>query len=160
MARKVFFSFHYDNDVSRANIVRNSWVTKPDTATAGFMDHADFEKLLKRGTQAVKDWIDEQLIGSSVTAILIGSETLERPFVKYELEQSFKRGNAIIGIYINKLKDLNGNTSTRCSVYGVELGKDSSGSTVYFSSRPTYDWVDNDGYNNLGKWVEDAVNNK
>lgn len=160
MARKVFFSFHYDNDVIRANIVRNSWVTKPDTATAGFIDHADFEKLKQSGTQAVKNWIDDQLIGSSATVVLIGSETLTRPFVKYELEQSFKRGNAIIGIYIDKLKDFQGNTTTQCSIYGVEIGKKADGSVVNFSSCSVYDWVNDDGYANLGTWVENAISKK
>jgi len=34
MARKVFFSFHYERDIWRASIVRNSWVTKPDREAA------------------------------------------------------------------------------------------------------------------------------
>lgn len=28
MARRVFFSFHYDNDINRSMTVRNSWVTQ------------------------------------------------------------------------------------------------------------------------------------
>lgn len=157
MARRVFFSFHYDNDVWRANVVRNSWVTKPNTETAGFMDAADFEELKKKGVKAVEDWIDGQLLGTSVTAVLIGSETLQRPFVQYELRQSYARGNGIIGIYINKIKDASGNTTSRCSTAGVEIGKDSNGNPVFFSSCKTYDWVDDNGYNNLGTWVEDAA---
>ncbi len=157
MARKVFFSFHYDNDVWRANVVRNSWVTKPDTATAGFMDAADFEELKRKGDAAVKRWIDDQLIGTSVTAVLIGSETLQRPFVQYELQKSYERGNGIIGIYINDIKDSKGNTTTRCSIYGVELGKDEKGSTMYFSSVKVYDWTADKGYDNFGNWVEDAA---
>lgn len=157
MARKVFFSFHYDNDVWRANVVRNSWVTKPDTATAGFMDAADFEELKRQGDAAVKKWIDDQLVSTSVTAVLIGSETLERPFVQYELKKSYERGNGIIGIYINDIKDSKGNTPTHCSIYGVEMGKDANGGTVYFSSVQVYDWIANNGYDNLGNWVEAAA---
>lgn len=157
MARKVFFSFHYDNDVWRANVVRNSWVTKPNTASAGFMDKADFEELKRKGDTAVKNWIDEQLSGTSVTAVLIGSETLERPYVKYELQRSYERGNGILGIYINNIKDASGNTTTRCSIYGVEVGKDDNGTSVYFSSYKVYDWINDDGYNNLGDWVESAA---
>ena len=41
MARRVFFSFKYE-DVSRAMVVRNSWVTQGKEA-AGFIDAADFE---------------------------------------------------------------------------------------------------------------------
>lgn len=157
MARKVFFSFHYDNDVSRANVVRNSWITKPDTAAAGYIDHADFEKLKQRGSQAVKDWIDDQLYGSSVTIVLIGSETLTRPFVKYELEQSYKRRNAILGIYVNNIRDLQQNYSTRCSTYGIEIGKDTYNRAVNFDSFPIYDWINDNGYQNLGTWVESAI---
>lgn len=43
MARKVFFSFKYE-DFSRANVVRNSWVTQGKEA-AGFIDKAQFEKI-------------------------------------------------------------------------------------------------------------------
>lgn len=157
MARKVFFSFHYDNDVWRANVVRNSWVTKPDRETAGFMDKAAFEELKKKGDTAVKNWIDSQLYGTTVTVVLIGSETLNRPYVQYELEKSFSRGNGIIGIFIDQIKDQYGNTSSKCSIYGIEIGKDSKGNTVNFSSYNTYDWINDDGYNKLGEWVETAA---
>ena len=52
MARRVFFSFHYDNDVWRANTVRNSWVTQGKEA-AGFIDKAEFEKIRRTGDKAV-----------------------------------------------------------------------------------------------------------
>lgn len=157
MARSVFFSFHYDNDVWRANVVRNSWVTKPNTAAAGFLDAADFEELKKKGKKAVEDWIDDQLIGTSVTAVLIGAETLQRPFVLYELQKSYSRGNGIIGIYINQIGDKDGNTSSSCNVWGVEIGKDKNGSPVYFDSYPIYYWFGDDGYENLGDWVDAAA---
>ena len=58
MARRVFFSFEY-GDVSRAMVVRNSWVTQGKEA-AGFVDAAEFEKLKKQGDAAIKRWIDSQ----------------------------------------------------------------------------------------------------
>lgn len=158
MARSVFFSFHYENDVWRANIVRNSWVTKPDRSSAGFIDSAEFEEIKKGGDAAIKKWIDNQLIGTSVTVVLIGAETADREYVKYELSKSYSKGNGMLGIYIHKLKDKNGNTSAKGTNYFGEIGKDRDGNPVYFSSSyTTYDWVDDDGYNNLGKWVEDAA---
>jgi len=116
MARRVFFSFHYDNDVWRANTVRNSWVTQGKEA-AGFIDKAEFEKIRRTGDRAVKNWIDEQLIGTSVTVVLIGSETLDRPFVQYEIEASRRRGNAIIGVTIGGIKNQYQNTSQSQSKY-------------------------------------------
>ncbi len=55
MARRAFFSFKY-KDVSRAMVVRNSWVTQGKEA-AGFIDSADFEKLKRQGDTAIKNWI-------------------------------------------------------------------------------------------------------
>lgn len=158
MARKAFFSFHYKNDVWRANVVRNSWVTKPDRETAGFVDSADFEEIKKKGDQAVKDWIDDQLKGTSVTVVLIGSETSTRPYVKYELTQSYAKGNGMLGIYIHGIKDQNGNTSAKGSNQFGEIGKDSNGKAVFFSvNYTTYDWVNDDGHNKLGAWIEAAA---
>ena len=121
------------------------------------MDAAAFEELKKKGQTAVENWIDSQLVGTSVTVVLIGSETLQRPFVLYELKKSHARGNGIMGVYIDQIKDNNGNTTSRCSIYGVEIGKDSSGSPVYFSQYPLYDWKTQDGYNKLGEWIEAAA---
>jgi MTH538 TIR-like domain (DUF1863) len=47
MARRVFFSFHYERDIWRASIVRNSWVTKPDRQAAGFFDASIWEEAKK-----------------------------------------------------------------------------------------------------------------
>lgn len=52
MARRVFFSFK-STDVSRAMVVRNSWVTQTRQAR-GFIDSADFEKLKRKGDAAIK----------------------------------------------------------------------------------------------------------
>ena len=158
MARRAFFSFHYKNDVWRANQVRNSWVTKDDKEAAGFVDAADFEKVEKEGEDAIKRWITKQLEGTSVTVVLIGSDTSNRPYVKFELQKSYDKGNGMLGIYIHKLKDKDGNTTTKGSNQFGEIGKDSSGNSVFFSNTYTcYDWVDEDGYNNMGKWIEAAA---
>lgn len=158
MARSVFFSFYYKKDVSRANQVRNSWVTKGDKEAAGFTDAAAFEEVEKGGDAAIKKWINDQLSGTSVTVVLIGSETNQREYVKYELQKSHEKGNGMLGIYIHQCKDLAGKTDTKGSNHFGEIGKDDSGNTVYFSvAYKCYDWVDDDGYNNMGKWIEAAA---
>lgn len=141
MARKVFFSFKYE-DVSRAMVVRYSAITKGEEA-AGFVDKADFEKIKEQGNQAIKNWIDTQLKGTTVTAVLVGAETCASRWVKYEIEQSIKRGNGLLGIDVSKIKDLNGKTSERCGQIPTGYG--------------FYLWIKNDGYKNLGDWVEKAA---
>jgi len=158
MARNVFFSFHYANDIWRANQVRNSWVTKPDRSSAGFTDKAEFEKIKAKGKKAVQDWINQQLIGTSVTVVLIGNETSTRDYVKYELSESHKRGNGILGIYIDGLRDRDGNTSEKGNDHFGAIFTDKHGQPSYFFQLyNTYDWKKDDGYNNFGKWVEKAA---
>ncbi len=157
MARRAFFSFHYKNDVWRANQVRNSWVTQGKEA-AGFIDSAEFEKIKEKGDNAVEDWIDEQLKGTSVTVVLIGSETSNRKYVKYELKESYKKGNGFVGVHIHNLKDKDGNTSAKGETTFGELEKDINGESIYFFQvAKIYDYVDDDGYNKLGNWIEKAA---
>jgi MTH538 TIR-like domain (DUF1863). len=158
MARKAFFSFHYERDVWRASQVRNSWITKPDRETAGFWDSADWEKVKGKGDAAIKKWIDDQLIGTSVTVVLIGAETSNRDYVKYELEKSWERGNGIMGIYIHNIKNSKGETDSKGSTTFGPIFPNPKDDKKYFYERfSTYDWVEDNGYNNLGSWVEAAA---
>src|SRR3546814_5882272 len=86
MARKVFFSFKYD-DVQRAMNVRNSNVIG-GVLKSGFIDKAEFEKVERQGERAIQTWIDNQLNGTSVTVILVGANTHKSKWVKYEIERS------------------------------------------------------------------------
>ena len=158
MARHVFFSFHYERDIWRASRVRNSWVTKADREAAGFWDAASWEEVKKKGDDAIKRWIDKQLDGTSVTVVLIGAETSTRKYVGYEIEQSYKRGNGLLAIYINKMKDEDGQVDVKGANPFNSWHITAQGQKKYFSSiYSTYDWVDDDGYENLGDWIEKAA---
>lgn len=141
MARKVFFSFKYD-DVQRAMNVRNSNVIS-GALKSGFIDKADFEAVEKQGEKAIQKWIDEQLTGTSVTVVLVGANTHKSKWVKYEIEQSIARGNGLLTIDISKIADLNGNTTDCCSLraHGYKH----------------YLWNNDSGRDNLGTWVEVAA---
>lgn len=143
----MFFSFHYERDIWRAGQVRNSWVTKPDREAAGFWDAASWEKVKKRGEEAIEKWINNQLEGTSVTVVLIGAETSERKYVQYEINQSWNRGNGLIGVYIHNIEDRDGRTDVKGKDPFVELG---------YKGAKTYDWVNDNGYENLGSWIEAA----
>ena len=141
MARRTFFSFKY-KDVSRAMVVRNSWVTQGKEA-AGFIDAANFEEIKRKGDTAIKNWIDNQLKGTSVTVVLVGAETCKSRWVKYEIKKSIEIGNGLLGIDVSKIKDLQGNTSYRC-------GKIPENYNFYL-------WNNDNGYNNMGDWIEKAA---
>jgi hypothetical protein len=158
MARRVFFSFHYERDGQRASIVRNSWVTKADHQEAGFIDAAHWEEVKGQGDKAIRSWIDDQLSGTSVTVVLIGAETTNRDWVKYELKESYKRGNGMLGIRLGNIKDFQQRTEAQGSNTFGEIGKGADGQPAYFSvNYKTYDWEVDKGYDNLGTWVENAA---
>lgn len=115
MAKHVFFSFHYQNDVWRANVVRKSGEII-GSAAAGFHDASLWEEAKKKGDAEIKKLIDAGLKGTSVTAVLIGSKTAGRKYINYEIEQSIARGNGIIGIHIHNIKNSSGNTDTKGDV--------------------------------------------
>lgn len=158
MARRVFFSFHYDNDINRSMTVRNSWVTQGKEA-AGFIDKAVFEQIKRQGEQAIHRWIDRQLEGTSVTVVLIGSETLNRLFVQYEIRKSINRGNAVIGVYIHNLKDIRTQKISQKGNIHTIIGCYKDNKPAYFDEicDGIYDYKLNDGYNNLGFWIEKAA---
>ena len=58
MARKVFFSFHYERDIWRTNVIRNSGVVE-GSAAAGFHDASLWEEAKKKGDAEVKRLIDQ-----------------------------------------------------------------------------------------------------
>ncbi len=153
MARQTFFSFRYKKDNWRAGIVRNSWVTQ-DRKSSGFFDTAEWEEVKKKTDSDIEKWIDKQMIGTSVTVVLIGYDTAGKKWINYEITNSHKTGNGMLGIYVHNLKDSNQNTTTKGSNPFDDWIFKKAGVVVTY---PVYDWVADDGYTNMGSWIEKAA---
>ncbi len=157
MVRRTFFSFHYDQDIWRSTIVRNSWVTQ-DREAAGFWDASLWEDAKRRGDDAIRKLIDNGLKNTSVTVVLIGSQTAGRKWIDYEIIESYNKKKGLLGVYIHNIRDSSRNIDSRginpfdCIYIGSEENK-----TLFSQLYPTYDYVNNDGYNNLGYWIESAA---
>jgi hypothetical protein len=154
MARKIFFSFHYERDSWRAGQVRNCNVVSSEDQY-GFIDAADWEEVKKKGEAAITKWIGTQMQNTSVTAVLIGAETADRNWVQHEIMESWNRGNGIVGIRIHNIKDQDQRTDTagRNPLDDFKL----LNGTILSSVCKTYDWIIDDGRKNLGKWAEEAA---
>ena len=140
--RRVFFSFHYENDIWRASNVRNA--SKVDAvAPFGGSDASLWEEAKRNGASEIQHLIDEGLKGTSVTAVLIGSETSIRPWVKYEIEKSIERGNGLLGVRIHTIEDQNQRRSKRGAVP----------KSLRTSGYQIYDW----NRSSFGRWVEHAA---
>ena len=140
----VFFSYSHE-DAFRAEIVTKYWGSQEDEAR-GFIDDLRYADLIKNGDEAIKNWIDDQLHGTSATVVLVAKETCRDKWVKYGIEKSIEKGNRLLGIDVSKIKDQDGNKSDRC-------GKIPAG-------YPFYLWNKENGRENLGQWIKTSLQNK
>lgn len=195
MAKRVFFSFHYQDVVDfRANVVRNHWRLKRNRESAGYFDASVWETAKKTGPVAVKRLINSAIAGTSATCVLIGAETWARQWVRYEIMKSFKKNNNLFGVHINSIQGKNKLTKPLGRDPFLNLGftVSDSGATVTLWEKfkgkwrkydqvdgsasyrvtplcsqalrgkgfnlthfcPTYDWVDDRGYENFADWVD------
>lgn len=97
--RNVYFAFHYD-DVFLVNQVRKCGIF---AERKSFGDWAEHETVQNNSKSAIEDWIKEQMVGASVTVVLIGAETATRPYVRFEIEESIREKKGLLGIYIDQL---------------------------------------------------------
>jgi hypothetical protein len=103
MARRVFYSFHYQPDCWRVSQVRNIGAieeNKPATDN-------DWEQVKRGGDAGIQRWIDDQLDGRSCTVVLIGSQTANRKWINYEIIKSWNDRKGLLGIHVHNLKDRN-----------------------------------------------------
>src|SRR5262245_29220832 len=101
MARKVFYSFHFDNDYWRVQQVRNIGSVEGQTILAPNV----WEEIRKKGKAAIQKWIDENMSGRSCVIVLIGSQTAGREWVDYEIKKAWTDKRGLLGIYIHRLLD-------------------------------------------------------
>ena len=152
MARRVFFSFHYQDVIDfRANVVRQHWVTKLNRDQAGFFDASVWEKAQRDSELALKRLINGAIKGTSRTAVLIGSETARRRWVRYEIFRSVWAGSVVVGVHINGIKGRNQRTkasgASPFDVLGLYHSEDGTKATpCYREGRQWYVFDDCDEY--------------
>lgn len=157
MARRAFYSFHYNPDNWRASQVRNMGVVegnKPATDN-------DWETITSGGDSAIKKWISEQLDGKSVAIVLIGTNTAGRKWIKYEIQKAWDDKKGVLGIFVHNLKDKDANQSSKGGNPFDDLtveGKTMSSvvkayDPPYSTSTSVYDHIKT----NLGDWIEAAI---
>ena len=131
------------------------------------MDAASWEEVKRKGSSSIKAWIDHELKGTGVTVVLIGQETASRPFVRYEIQESYRRKNGLLGIYIHRIKNSDGTTSRKGRhpfddftaivdhpLWGIFDYTVKKRFTEIFQ---TFDWVQDDGRKNMAEWIEEAA---
>jgi hypothetical protein len=158
MARKAFYSFHYQPDNWRASQVRNMGVIEGNQT----ISDNDWETVKKGGDKAIENWIAQQMSGKSCVIVLIGSQTAGRKWINHEIVKGWNDGKGVFGIYINKLADRYNQQSVKgANPFDIiKFGGKTPMSTVVSAYDPPYA-RSGDVYNyiagNLGGWVEQAI---
>lgn len=151
--RRVFFSFHFQQDAFKVSQIRNSWIGNKSFEGQPYLDKAQWEQVERAGDRAIQNWIESQMKGTSVTVVLIGTQTLQRPWVRYEMRRTIERGAGLIGVSLAGMTNIDRT---------VEWKSSSTAGTPFETkglgpSYPTYNWVTGAGRNNLGAWIERAA---
>lgn len=158
MAKRVFFSFHYQDVIDfRANVVRNHSLTKDKSA--GYFDASIWESAKKTSDLALKRLINSELTNTSVTCVLVGTNTFERRWVDYEIMRSLYKGNDILAIHINSIKGKDGKTKSKGSnpLYYLGYSFDSTGKKLNLHNFIDGKWV---AYTDLEGWSVSEVEEK
>jgi len=142
MARRVFFSFHYQY-VWKVNQIRNI-PNITGAAAAGFQDASLWEEAKRKGDREIKNMIDAALVNTSVTVVFVTHGTAGRKYINYEIDQSLAKGNGLVAVQIHHLKDQNGQTG---SAGAIPSQIDANGFKSYKYTNT----------NALSSWIEEAA---
>ena len=152
--RQIFYSFHFNNDVMRVQQVRNIGTFDGNAPVS----HQDWETVKKGGDKAIEKWINDNMNNRSCIVVLIGSETSERPWVKYEIKKAWNDGRGVLGIHINNLKCPNKGTCSKGDNPFDTLVFRKNGIVV---NPPCKTPKSSDAYNdikeNIEAWIEEAI---
>ena len=162
MARSVFYSFHFANDFWRTQQVRNMRSLEGNTLATPNR----WEEIKRSGDAAIRAWIDSNIKGKSCLVVLVGSETAQRQWVRYEIKKAWEDGRGVLGVHIHGLKDNNGNiTAKGNSPFADVVVTESGGTRASLGSVPPLRMpaghTSNEVYanisSNIENWIEDAI---
>lgn len=154
MKRKVFYSFHFDNDVMRVQQIRNMGVLEGDEPVS-----PNTWEQIKRTEQGVKNWIEQNLSGKSCLVTLIGSQTANRPWVKYEIQRAWELGKAVVGVHIHRLNcPRNGFGTKGANPFDQFTFKRNDRIIKPLIYEPSFNDAYGDIRDNLETWIENAIN--
>jgi hypothetical protein len=194
---KVFFSFSYDEDRHRAEVIYEAWQARRPADVCDHVDSGVAEEGNARGEDELKTAIREGVDQTTVTCVLIGAHSWENRWVRYEIARSVERGNGLFAVRISGIIDPKTQQRTVSGwnpLAYLGVGKVKSGGYLLFENingqwsryqdhplpipKPAYvpdmsagyvqplsvglheyDYVAQNGFENLDAWIANAVAN-
>jgi MTH538 TIR-like domain (DUF1863) len=195
MSRRAFFSFHYQHDIFRVNVVRNSAMTHNVDVNDSFFDASLWERAKLSNEDSVKQLIRSGMAGCSVVCVLAGAQTWQRRWVRYEIARAVAEGKGLVTVHISSIVDVKTGYGTHRGQNplgymavanapngGCYLMEAIDGRWLWYKDYTTavkrpeylqhfpassiaplsagtreYDYTAQNGYRNLGGWIEDAA---
>ncbi|PPB48045.1 hypothetical protein C4K88_16480 [Arthrobacter pityocampae] len=102
MARTVFYSFHYERDVHRVQLVRNVNALEGQP----LLNSQHWEEVRRQGQKSIESWIDKEMAYKRAVIVLIGSQTATRDWVLYEIERAWALKKPLLGVRIHGLSSM------------------------------------------------------
>jgi hypothetical protein len=153
--RQVFYSFHFDNDVMRVQLIRNIGALEENEPVS----KNEWETVKKKGDAAVEKWIDDNMRYRSCVIVLIGEETSERPWVRYEIQKAWNDGKGLLGIHIHNINcPRNGKGrkgSNPFELFELKSGEKLSEHVACYNPNSANAY--GDIASNIDAWVEQAI---
>lgn len=156
--RQVFYSFHYKNDVMRTQMIRNMGAIEGNEPVSV----NNWEEVKRKGENSIKKWIDENMNHRSCVVVLVGEETSNRKWVKYEIEKAWNEGKALLGIHIHNLKCPRNGVCKKgenpFKSFSFTDGKKLSEAVKCYNPKPQDAY--NDIKENIENWIEEAIDQR
>lgn len=159
MARRVFYSFHFEPDNWRASQVRNIGAIEGNRPASD----NDWEEVKRGGDEAIKRWIAQQMNGTSCTVVLIGANTAGRKWINHEIIKAWDDRKGVVGVHVHGLLDRNQRCCGRGQNPFDHIGYGSSGRKLssivrtydppYSGSTDVYNYISN----NIAGWIDEAI---
>jgi hypothetical protein len=173
MKRRVFFSFHYNNDNWRVQQIRNMGQVEGNSLVSSNA----WEEVKRKGDDSIKRWINSAMEYRSCVVVLAGRYTANRKWINYEIEHAWKEGKGIVVVYIHGLKNISGEQDYQgenpLKYFCIDKtfnyiahhenpadGNEINLSLVCSAYNPPYSYSNNVYqyiYDNLSNWCDEAV---
>ena len=159
--RRIFHSFRHSYDWWRVQTLRQIGAIEGQPLLAS----NDWVKVERRGEQAIRAWIDDQMRGRSCVVVFIGSATAGRKWVNYEMKKGWDDGKGVVGVYIHRLKNSRGEQHSKGKNPLASVTVDTKAGPrqlskvamtydpPYASSTAVYNFIKS----NIEDWIEEAV---
>lgn len=101
MAKKIFYSFHFDPDHFRVQQIRNIGAIEGNPPVSV----NKWEEVKAAGKAAIEKWIKDNMKGRSCVVVLVGANTADRRWINYEISHGWNEGKGVLAVRIHKLKN-------------------------------------------------------